>query len=32
MENIKLVDLYLSRTESTKIIGFLAKMRNIKNY
>ena len=32
MENIKLGDLYLSRKESTNIIKFLAKMRNIKNY
>ena len=32
MENIKLGDLYLSRKESTNIIGFLAKMGNIKNY
>ena len=32
MENIKLGDLYLSRKESTNIIEFLAKMRNIKNY
>ena len=31
MENIKLGDLYLSRKESTNIIEFLAKMRNIKN-
>ena len=30
MENIKLGDLYLSRKESTNIIEFLAKMRNIK--
>ena len=32
MDNIKLGDLYLSRKESTNIIEFLAKMRNIKNY
>ena len=32
MENIRLRDLYLSRKESTNIIEFLAKMRNIKNY
>ena len=32
MENIKLRDLYLSRKDSTNIIEFLAKMRNIKNY
>ena len=32
MENIKLGYLYLSRKESTNIIEFLAKMRNIKNY
>ena len=32
MDNIKLEDLYLSRKESTNIIEFLAKMRNIKNY
>ena len=31
MGNIKLGDLYLSRKESTNIIEFLAKMRNIKN-
>ena len=31
MENIKLADLYLSKKESTNIIEFLAKMRNIKN-
>ena len=31
MENIKLGDLYLSKKESTNIIEFLAKMRNIKN-
>ena len=31
MENIKLGDLYLSKKESTKIVEFLAKMRNIKN-
>ena len=32
MENIKLGDLYLSKKESTDIIDFLAKMRNIKSY
>ena len=32
METIKLGDLYLSKKESTNIIDFLAKMRNIKNY
>ena len=32
MENMKLGDLYLSKKESTNIIDFLAKMRNIKNY
>ena len=32
MQNIKLGDLYLSKKESTNIIDFLAKMRNIKNY
>ena len=32
MENKKLGDLYLSKKESTNIIDFLAKMRNIKNY
>ena len=32
MENIKLGDLYLPKKESTNIIEFLAKMRNIKNY
>ena len=32
MENIKFGDLYLSKKESTNIIEFLAKMRNIKNY
>ena len=32
MEKIKLGDLYLSKKESTNIIDFLAKMRNIKNY
>ena len=31
MENIKLGDLYLSKKESTNIIDFLTKMRNIKN-
>ena len=31
MENIKLGDLYLSRKESTYIIEFFAKMRNIKD-
>ena len=32
MENIKLGNLYLSKKESTYMIEFLAKMRNIKNY
>ena len=32
LENIKLGDLYLSKKESTNIIEFLTKMRNIKNY
>ena len=32
MENIKLGDLYLSKKESTNIIEFLVKMRNIKDY
>ena len=32
MENIKLGDLYLIRKESTNVIEFLAKMRNIKSY
>ena len=32
MENIKLRDLYLSKKESTNIIEFLPKRRNIKNY
>ena len=32
MEYIKLGDLYLSRKESTNIIEFLVKMRNIKYY
>ena len=32
MENIKLGNLYLSKKESTNMIEFLAKMRNIKNY
>ena len=32
MENLKLGDLYLSKKESTNIIEFLAKMRNIKDY
>ena len=32
MKNVKLRDLYLYRKESTNIIAFLAKMRNIKNY
>ena len=31
MENIKLGDLYLSKKESTNIIEFLAKMRNIND-
>ena len=32
MDNIKLGDLHLSKKESTNIIEFLDKMRNIKNY
>ena len=32
MDSIKLGDLYLSKEESRKIIEFLAKERNIKNY
>ena len=32
MENIKLGDLFLSKKESTNIIEFLAKMRNINDY
>ena len=32
MENKKLGDLYLSKKESTNIIEFLAKMRNINDY
>ena len=32
MENIKLGDLCLSKTESINIIEFLAKMRNINDY
>ena len=32
MDSIKLGDLYLSKEESTDIIEFLAKKRNIKNY
>ena len=32
MENIKLGDLYLSKKESTNVIEFLAKMRNINDY
>ena len=32
MENAKLGDLYLSKKESTNIIEFLTKMKNIKNY
>ena len=32
MQIIKLGDLYLSKKESTNIIDFLVKMRNIKNY
>ena len=32
MENIKFGDLYLSKKESTNIIEFLAKMRNINDY
>ena len=32
MENIKLGHLYLSKKESTNIIEFLTKIRNIKKY
>ena len=32
MGNIKLGDLYLSKKESTNLMEFLPKMRNIKNY
>ena len=32
MADIKLGDLYLSKKESTNMIEFLAKRRNIKNY
>ena len=32
MVNIRLGDLYLSKKESTNIVEFLTKMRNIKNY
>ena len=32
MENIKLGYLYLSKKESTNILEFLAKMRNINDY
>ena len=32
MENIKLGDLYLSIKESTNIIEFLTKMRNMNDY
>ena len=32
MKNIKLGDLYLSKKESTNIIEFLPKMRNINDY
>ena len=32
MENLKLGDLYLSKKESTNVIEFLAKMRNINDY
>ena len=32
MENIKLGNLYLSKKESTNMIEFLTKIRNIKNY
>ena len=32
MDNIKLGNLYLSKKESTNMIEFLTKMRNIKNY
>ena len=32
MENIKLGDLYLSKKESTNVVEFLAKMRNINDH
>ena len=32
MENIRLGDFYLPKKESTNIIEFLAKMRNINDY
>ena len=32
MENIKFGDFYLPKKESTNIIEFLAKMRNINDY
>ena len=32
MKNIKLGNLYLSKKESTNILEFLAKMRNINDY
>ena len=32
MENIKLGNFYLSKKESTNILEFLAKMRNINDY
>ena len=32
MENIKLRNLYLSKKESTNILEFLTKMRNINDY
>ena len=32
MENIKLGNLYLSKKESTNILEFLPKMRNINDY
>ena len=32
MENIKLGNLYISKQESTNILEFLAKMRNINDY
>ena len=32
MENIKPINFYISKEESEKMIEFLAKMRNIKDY
>ena len=32
MENVKLGNLYISKQESTNILEFLAKMRNINDY